>query len=71
MRTVAMAASPPAVDIQYAGAALSSKTSISHVLMSGVKPPKRAVAKLYAKEKPVVLILTGIISVRATVVAPL
>ena len=56
---------------QKPGAALSPVASMSHVEIAGVKPPKNAVARLYASEKPLVRTSTGITSVRATTIAPL
>src|SRR5260364_274861 len=67
-----VAARPQAAahDIHRPGAALLPLTCTSQVAIAGVKPPKSAVARLYASEKPVVRILAGMISVSATIIAP-
>src|SRR5260363_112242 len=67
-----VAARPQAAahDIHRPGAALLPLTCTSQVEIAGVKPPKSAVARLYASEKPVVRILAGMISVSATIIAP-
>src|SRR5260364_431477 len=66
-----VAARPQAAahDIHRPGAALLPLTCTSQVAIAGVKPPKSAVARLYASEKPVVRILAGMISVGAMIFA--
>ena len=65
-RRVARFAGPMAAvkDNHKPGAAGLPVIWIKYVQMAGVKPPKSAAARLYARENPAVFASAGIISVR-------
>src|SRR5215831_706085 len=68
--TVAPKPHSVAKESQAPGIALLPEVWMSQVAIMGVKPPKVAVAKLYASEKPEVRTSAGMISVRNGIIAP-
>src|SRR5207253_872164 len=69
--TTAASPSTAANDSHNPGTARFPVRSIRYVQIAGVKPPKIAVARLNATEKPAVRMWLGMISVRYGYIAPL